>query len=180
MKYLILLRGINVGGNNIIKMTELKSCLEEAGFTGVQTYIQSGNVVLEDRRRNTEVGRLIQEIEGLLTKEFNYDSKVVAVNARQMAQIITEAPKWWGQSKEYKHNLAFIKEPMTAAEALAKIEKAPDVEKIEAGNGVLYVSSSIKHFGRTKFVKVVGTALYKQMTIRNYNTSQKLATLMQI
>jgi uncharacterized protein (DUF1697 family) len=44
-QYITLLRGINVGGNNIIKMTDLKSCFESMGFTGVSTYIQSGNVI---------------------------------------------------------------------------------------------------------------------------------------
>jgi uncharacterized protein (DUF1697 family) len=44
-KYLALLRGINVGGNNIIKMVDLKACFEKMGFLDVSTYIQSGNVL---------------------------------------------------------------------------------------------------------------------------------------
>ncbi|NCP46313.1 MAG: DUF1697 domain-containing protein, partial [Flavobacteriales bacterium] len=44
-QYLALLRGINVGGNNIIKMVDLKACFEKMGFTDVKTYIQSGNVI---------------------------------------------------------------------------------------------------------------------------------------
>ena len=47
MKYVALLRGINVGGNNKVSMTELKTCLEEAGFENVSTYINSGNVLFE-------------------------------------------------------------------------------------------------------------------------------------
>ena len=46
-QYLALLRGINVGGNNIIKMADLKACFENMGFTEVVTYIQSGNVLLD-------------------------------------------------------------------------------------------------------------------------------------
>ena len=45
-RYVVLLRGINVGGKNLIKMTALKACLEQAGFADVVTYIQSGNVLL--------------------------------------------------------------------------------------------------------------------------------------
>jgi uncharacterized protein (DUF1697 family) len=75
MKYLLLLRGINVGGNNIIKMADLKSCLESAGYSNVKTYIQSGNVIFESDERNVE--KLTNEIEELLSKEFNYESKVV-------------------------------------------------------------------------------------------------------
>ena len=48
IKYVALLRGINVGGNNIIKMDELKQIFEEIGFSGVKTYIQTGNVIFDD------------------------------------------------------------------------------------------------------------------------------------
>ena len=47
MKYIALLRGINVGGKNRVPMKELQKCFLDAGFTGVQTYINSGNVLFE-------------------------------------------------------------------------------------------------------------------------------------
>jgi len=69
-QYLTLLRGINVGGNNIIKMTDLKSCFENMGFTSVSTYIQSGNVIFKsDEKDNTRLTNKIEQVlpTGLIT-----------------------------------------------------------------------------------------------------------------
>src|SRR5690554_1069136 len=103
--YLALLRGINVGGNNIIKMVDLKKSFEDIGFTGVKTYIQSGNVVFEteferefgcedelendlelefDRENDDEIlQNLTSTIENQLSSRFNYQSKVVVVSKNQ-------------------------------------------------------------------------------------------------
>jgi uncharacterized protein (DUF1697 family) len=66
--YIVLLRGINVGGKNKIPMTELKRCLEEAGCENVMTYIQSGNVILQS---NLDAAGLSQKIEELLPTNSN-------------------------------------------------------------------------------------------------------------
>ena len=177
MKYLILLRGINVGGNNIIKMADLKSCLETAGFENVKTYIQSGNVIFESDENDVE--KLTSEIEKLLSKQFNYESKVVVRTHEQMRKIIENAPKWWGESKDFRHNLLFIKEPMTAVEALKQSGEAKDrIEFAKAGEGVIYLSASIKDITKSNFVRLPSKPIYKQMTIRNFNTSVKLLELM--
>jgi uncharacterized protein (DUF1697 family) len=176
-KYILLLRGINVGGNNIIKMADLKSCLEENGYINVVTYIQSGNVILES---NDSISTIINNIERVLSKKFNYESKVVLVDANHYKKVIENAPKWWGKDKDFKHNLLFIKEPVKAEDALKEIGGAKEeIEFAEAGNGVVYVSSSIKHLTKTNFVKVVGKPIYKSMTIRNYNTCMKLLALIE-
>jgi uncharacterized protein (DUF1697 family) len=59
--YVALLRGINVGGNNIIKMTALKACFEAQGFTDVATYIQSGNVVFGAAAREAVVAQAVED-----------------------------------------------------------------------------------------------------------------------
>jgi uncharacterized protein (DUF1697 family) len=176
-KYLVLLRGINVGGNNIIKMADLKSCLERAGFEHVKTYIQSGNVILESKE--TDVEKLTTKIELLLSKQFNYQSKVVVRTHAQLQSIIKNAPEWWGKDAGYKHNLLFIKEPMTAKQALQECgTPKPNIELAEAGEGAIYLSASAKDLLNTNFVKLAAKPIYQHMTIRNYNTSMKLLELM--
>lgn len=176
-KYLILLRGINVGGNNIIKMADLKACLEKSGFENVKTYIQSGNVIVESEETDTE--KLTAKLEKLFSKEFNYESKIVLRSFKQIKKIIENAPKWWGTDDKYKHNLLFIKEPMTAKEALKETGGAKEgIEFSEAGDGVIYLSASIEAITRTNFVKLAGKPIYKQMTVRNYNTSVRLYEMM--
>ena len=58
-QYIALLRGINVGGNNIIKITDLKSQIENMGFTNVVTYIQSGNVLFKSDEKDKTFSLLI-------------------------------------------------------------------------------------------------------------------------
>ena len=89
-KYLALLRGINVGGNNIIKMTDLKSCFEKLGFTDVLTYIQSGNVVFTSDIKDKT--RLTKKIEHALTERFNYKALVVVITHRELKKVVDEAP----------------------------------------------------------------------------------------
>lgn len=69
IQYLALLRGINVGGKNIIKMVDLKACFEEMDLSDVTTYIQSGNVVFASTE--TDSAKLTDKIEKTLSKRFN-------------------------------------------------------------------------------------------------------------
>ena len=69
MDYLALLRGINVGGNNIIKMDELKKTFEELNFSDVKTYIQSGNVLFKDAEKDRM--KISEKIEKALLGKLN-------------------------------------------------------------------------------------------------------------
>src|SRR5215472_9506707 len=93
MKYVALLRGINVGGNNIIKMEQLKACFEEGGFQQVMTYIQSGNVLFESDEENG--AKLTNAIEDTLSRTFNYSARVVIRSYAQMQRVVSEVPDDW-------------------------------------------------------------------------------------
>ena len=70
--YLVLLRGINVGGKNKVPMAPLRELLSDLGYSDVSTYIASGNVIL---RSNHSPGRIRREIEEALPKRFRLDMK---------------------------------------------------------------------------------------------------------
>ena len=74
--YIVLLRGINVGGKNKVPMSDLKKCLEELGFSNVSTYIASGNVILESDKHPTEIKDLIEEA---LPASFKLHSDLIKV-----------------------------------------------------------------------------------------------------
>src|SRR6185503_4998297 len=93
-QYVALLRGINVCGNNIITITELKSCFEKLGFDHVATYIQSGNVVFETPEKN--LVRLTEQIEQGLSKQFNYQSRAVVASHDELKHAVEHAPKGFG------------------------------------------------------------------------------------
>jgi uncharacterized protein (DUF1697 family) len=177
MKYLVLLRGINVGGNAIIKMADLKIFLEGEGYQNVKTYIQSGNVMLESKKSKA---KLAEDLEKSLSKKFDLDLKVVVITHEHLKHIVEDAPKWWDKDDTSRHYLIFIREPVTATEALKECpEPRENVDSISAGDGVIYHSAVIKAITKSTLTKVIGTPIYKHMTIRNSNTVGKLLKLME-
>jgi uncharacterized protein (DUF1697 family) len=177
MKYVALLRGINVGGRNIIKMAALKACLDRHGFRNVATFIQSGNVIFESDERNA--GSLTTQIEGALSKMFDYDSRVVLRSHAQLKAVVAGVPAAWKTRTDLRCNIAFLREPVTARHALAQVDVEPRVDSIKQGKGVLYLSTLESGLKRSRFTKLIGKPVYQHMTIRNYNTCQKLLALME-
>ena len=92
-QFVALLRGINVGGKNLIRMTELKTCLEQHGFARVQTYIQSGNVLFTSAE---PCSALAPRIEKILTATFDYPASVVLRTRTELRAIVEQAPKGFG------------------------------------------------------------------------------------
>ncbi len=176
MKYVALLRGINVGGRNMIKMAALASCLEQQGFTGVKTLIASGNVVFETAERKAP--KLRHQIETALSKAFGYDSRIVLRSKTQLQRTLADVPTEWKKRKDLRCNIVFLREPLAASEALAHFKPAPGIDFVAAGRGVLYCSTLLSGVGKSRFTRVIGTPIYRQLTIRNYNTCRKIYELM--
>src|SRR5215212_328504 len=95
IQYLALLRGINVGGNNIIKMVDLKACFENIGFTKVATFIQSGNVLFRSAEKDKT--KLTQKIEQGLSERFSYTSRLVVVTYKELKKAVERAPMGFGK-----------------------------------------------------------------------------------
>ena len=177
MKYVALLRGINVGGNKMIGMSALKECLEKAGFADVRTYIQSGNVLFAGPKRATAA--LARKMESAIEKTFRLEVRVAVFTADEWHEIVRQAPKWWGNDKEWRHNLLALLPGTTPDEVLEALRRLkPDLERIAAGPGVVYNSTSFESYGRTISSKLPSLPIYRQITIRNRNTTLKLAELL--
>jgi len=175
--HLALLRGINVGGRNIIKMTDLKSCFEDLGCTNVATYIQSGNVVFRSAEKNA--ARLMETIECALSKHFEYASRVVLLSRTQLAGIVELAPAGFGrQPDKYRYDVIFLRKPLTAAKAIKDIRLKEGVDTAHQGKSALYVSRLIARASQSHLPKLVTLPAYQSMTIRNWNTTTKLLALM--
>lgn len=177
MQYLALLRGINVGGNNIIKMADLKACFEKMGFADVVTYIQSGNVLFS--APNNDAAALALTIESALREEFGHTLKIVLLSYSNLAKIIENAPQKFGSDTEqYRYDFLFLKPPLTSQDALKEISAKEGVDEVHAGEGVLYFSRLISKATQSRLNKLVGTPVYKNITIRNWNTTTKLYAMM--
>jgi len=176
IRYLALLRGINVGGNNIIKMADLKRCFQDLGLKDVVTYIQSGNVLFMSADKNRS--KMEDGIEQSLSKRFNYKSRVVLVTDKDLKKMVEAAPKGFGKSPDkYRYDVIFLKEPMTPKEAMKSITPREGVDTADAGKGAIYISRLIAKAGQSYLSKVVQTKAYQFMTIRNWNTTTKLLAI---
>jgi uncharacterized protein (DUF1697 family) len=176
--YVALLRGINVGGKNLIKMIDLKVCMEVLGFEDVHTYIQSGNVLFS--AAGSDRAKLTKQIEGALSTMFNYESRVVVRSRQQMKDIITHAPKGFGSDPAtYRYDVIFLKEPLTAAKAMKSVSTKEGVDQAFAGKGVLYFSRLSSRATQSNLTRIISMPVYQSMTIRNWNTTTKLLSLME-
>lgn len=176
-RYLALLRGINVGGKNIIKMTALKEAFASMGLGDVVTYIQSGNVLFTSESTNQK--SLTEKIEKNLTEQFHYPARVVVISQTELHDIVHNAPPHFGSQPElYRYDVLFLKPPLTAREALQEVPLKEGVDTVYSGKGVLYFSRLISKATQSRLSRIVGTPLYQQLTIRNWNTTTKLLALM--
>ena len=174
--YVALLRGINVGGKNLIRMPALKECFEADGFDDVVTYIQSGNVLF----RGTGSGAVLTtRIEKMLNASFDYKASVVIRSHAQMRSVVEEAPKGYGtKPDEYRYDVLFLKPPLTAKAALKQVPLKEGVDEVSAGRGVLYHSRLTSRATSSRLNRVVSMPIYQSMTIRNWNTTTRLLKMM--
>ena len=175
--YVALLRGINVGGSNLIRMSALRDCFEEQGFENVATYIQSGNVLFTAGDATSRA--LTSRIERTLSKTFSYEARVVVRSFVQMKATVQKAPKGFGrQPAAYRYDVIFLKEPLTPEDALKSVRVKPGVDRVFPGEGALYFSRLISRATQSQLSRIVGTPAHANMTIRNWNTTIKLLDLM--
>jgi uncharacterized protein (DUF1697 family) len=178
-RYLVLLRGINVGGRNKVPMAPLRACLEELGFSGVTTYIASGNVLLSSDRPARDVKRQIEEA---LPRCFRLDSELVSVlvlTRAQLRKVIDGKPKGFGEKPETYHSDAVFLMGIDPATAMEVFDPRPGVDRVWPGNGVIYSERVSAGRTRSRLGKIVGTPAYKSMTIRNWATATALLKLME-
>ena len=177
-RYVALLRGINVGGRNPIKMTALRTCLEQGGFDDVATYIQSGNVVFTaDASSNA---RLTTDVEEMLLGAFGYDISVVLRSRQQMRTIVDGAPMGFGREPDtYRYDVIFPKAPLTARSAMKDIQTKDGVDTAHLGTGALYFARLIARASQSRLSKIVSIPIYKSITIRNWNTTTRLMQMLE-
>jgi uncharacterized protein (DUF1697 family) len=175
--YVALLRGINVGGKNLIRMPALKACFEDEGFTDVRTYIQSGNVVFTAGR--TGAAALTAKVERMLRASFDYEANVVVRDRSQLRAIVDGAPDGFGADPaRYRSDVIFLKPPLTARSAIAEIRTREGVDTAATGPGVLYFERLTARATQSYLSKIVASPIYQRITIRNWNTTTKLLALM--
>jgi uncharacterized protein (DUF1697 family) len=179
IRYIALLRGINVGGNNIIKMAALRECHEKAGFSNVATYIASGNVLFDSSNGLLKVESII---DAALEKSFGYKGPTVVLSEKDFRTIIHEAPKGFGtQPNTYHSDVIFLKLPSRPDQVLKDmlaLKMRDGVDTAAAGSKALYFTRLSALRTKSRLSKIIELSSYKSMTIRNWNTAKKLEALL--
>lgn len=176
MRYVALLRGINVGGKNLISMADLRSEIENAGFLAVETYIQSGNVLFETDLPRAE---LEGSIETLLAERLGCPVLVVLRSHRQLANVVASAPEGFATDRDtYLSDVVFLKAPLTAAQAMRVVSRREGVDRAWPGTGVLYFERLAERRSQSRLSRLASTPQYQRMTIRNWSTTTKLLAML--
>ncbi len=176
--YVILLRGVNVGGKNILPMAGLKSKLEELAYAHVSTYIASGNVFLESGLPAAEIK---SQIEAALTKSFELDSeliKVLVLSRQQLQAVIDNRPPGFGEQPGKYHSDAIFLMDINADQAMPVFNPREGVDRVWPGDGVIYSQRLSAERTRSRLNKIMASPLYKSMTIRSWSTTVKLLDLL--
>ena len=174
MKYIILLRGINISGKNKINMSELKKVLEENNYKNVSTYLNSGNVILESESSKEDITKSIYQI---IKATFNLDIPVFVTTSAELEDVLNNSPKWWANdSKEIYDNLICIIPPTKYEEVYSEIgEPKENVDQIKEYNNYIYWSFDLKNYRKsTWWIKTASTDIKDKITIRTANTIKKL------
>lgn len=174
--FVALLRGVNVGGNNMISMKALKASFEAMGFPHVATYINSGNIIFT--AKESDARKLEKKIEQMLSKEYELDSRVVLRSLSEMEQLIESLPETWGGDSDWRYNVIFLRHTIDSEKILDELVVNKDVEEVVYRPGTLLWSARISELNRGNMLKLSSRKMYQDMTVRNLNTTRKLCELM--
>lgn len=175
--FVALLRGVNVGGNNMISMKSLKASFEELGFTDVLTYINSGNIIF--KTRESDARKLEVKIEKMLSKEYALDSKVVIRSFEEMETLVKSLPRSWDGNSGVRYYVMFLRHTIDSDKLIDDMPINTEMEEVVYRPGTLLWSAEVANLGKSKVAKLVSHKVYKDMTVRNLNTTKKLHALMQ-
>ena len=177
--YLVLLRGINVGGRNKVSMAGLRQLLADLGYSDVSTYIASGNVLLHSDRSPAEVK---EQIEEALPRAFHLDSDLIAVlvlTHAQLRAIVDHKPEGFGEQPARYHSDAIFLMGIEAATAMDAFDPRPGVDRVWPGDGVVYSQRLSAQRTKSRLNKVMASPAYKSMTIRSWATTIALLELLE-
>jgi uncharacterized protein (DUF1697 family) len=170
-----LFSGINVGGNRIVKMAELRDFLGDLGFTDVQTYVQSGNVVL--RTAEGDAQTLAETIEGAFERKWGFHSRIMVRDAEWFARRVTDNPYQDIADEPKKLHLFVIERPLTEEEERRLAEKCTGPEHFTIRGDALYLKAP-NGIGRSEFANLIPRTLKVPMTARNWRTVLAILDMM--
>lgn len=177
MVYIALLRGINVGGKNKIDMKLLKQTFEQVGMNDVVIYINTGNIIFSYKGiTKTELSRVLEEA---IHNDFGLQIKVVVRSVDDVRGIINAIPDTWKNDKDMTSDVMFLWDEIDDESVLENLVIKPNIDTVKYVPGAILWSVDKKNVTKSGKSRIVGSKIYKQVTVRNVNTARKIYELMQ-
>ncbi len=174
-RYIAFLRGINISGKNKVSMAALKKEFDELGFKEVKTYLNSGNVIFSSDK--TDIRNFTSRMEAMLKNQFDLDIPVFVIAKKELEEILSNAPEWWGnENKDIYDNLIFIIPPAAFDEVFRELgEPKEESEKIKNYKQAIFWSFSRKDYEKTNWwSKTASAGIGYKLTIRTASTVKKV------
>ena len=177
MEYVALLRGINVGGNNTVVMSELREQIEAAGFGHVRTYINSGNLLFEAEAPREDVA---QRVEDLLARHYDFPIRLALLTGQDYLAQLDELPDWW-------HGEVARRDALFYTRGLDRDLVRERIEAMELGDEAVHFGEHAVFWGKFDEKSFLKTAyhkrllredFYRQVTIRSGSTVEKIAAML--
>lgn len=175
MVYVAFLRGINVGGNSIVSMAAVKEAFVAAGLADVRTYINSGNVIFSTSA--VTPAKLTATIEKALEKRTGMAIKVVVMDHRTLKKIVAAIPRDWVDDKVMRTYVLLLWKDLDDRRILEQLPIRQGVDNVRYTPGAVIWMVDRKDVTKSRLTRMVGTPVYKMITMRSANTVRKLSDL---
>ena len=175
MRYAAFLRGINVGGKNMIKMETLRACFETLGFENVKTYINSGNIVFETAE--TDDKKLAERIEKAIEKEFGLNIKTMVRSRSEIEEIVKNNP-FDGQFENHKNlHVFFLDEELSDEKRELLLSNNSENETYFVRGREIFCLLRVGVLDSLMGKDYIGKKLKLAATARNWRTVNKILEL---
>ena len=178
MRYVALLRGVNVGGNHRVPNDEFRAVLEQLGYRDVVIYINSGNAVFTSDHEPTS-----HEVQAALEIHFGFGIPTLVLPGEKIQAIAAAIPADWTNDPPVpdksgqKSDVLYLFDEVNSPDILERIGYRPAVETMIYVDGAVLANVTRANQSRSSLQRIVGKPLYRHMTIRNIITAKKLAEL---
>jgi uncharacterized protein (DUF1697 family) len=175
MRYVALLRGINVGGNNMIKMEKLRGSVAGLGFDDVKTYINSGNVIFETRKTGDK--KLATKIHDVILADFGFDISVMVRSIDEIEKMIAGNPFEGRFENDKDLHAFFLNQPLTGEQAELLMAQGNDAERFHITDRHLLCLLTISVLDSVVGKGFIDKKLKVATTARNWRTVKKIAEM---
>jgi uncharacterized protein (DUF1697 family) len=175
MTYVAFLRAVNVGGKGIVSMAAIREALVALGLSDVRTYINSGNVIFSTQASGAH--GLTARIEKALDQHSGVAIKVLVMDHKTLKKIVDAIPRNWVDDKTMRTYVVLLWKELDDRGILDRLPNKPGVDELKYTPGAVVWRVDRENVGRSQMNRMVGTPLYKKVTIRSANTMRKLNEL---